>query len=199
MGRNGSAFTHDQLQTANLYLRCWQISFDLCPEPEMGRVIVGHDDRVLHVDPFTQLRFMQQGFIFGQLLQLLHPIIAQRWASLEDNQLCDFAVDLLHCRCWIRFIRSRAIATEQSVHWYLELRRLEGNELPAIGVVDDLRISVALAFLHDNFASAPSLAQVAKAVHVSPFHFHRLFSKIAGISPKKYLQHKQLQVARWML
>ena len=34
----------------------------------------------------------------------------------------------------------------------------------------------------------PTLAQLARAVGLSPYHFHRLFSRIAGVTPKAYAQ-----------
>ena len=66
-------------------------------------------------------------------------------------------------------------------------------------VLDGGRIARAIAYLHDVYPESPSLAQISKQAHMSPFHFHRLFSRQAGISPKHYLQKKQLQVAKWLL
>ena len=57
----------------------------------------------------------------------------------------------------------------------------------------------ALAYIHENYHLAPSLSDVARAVSVSPFHFHRLFTAQVGVSPKHYLQGRQLQMARWLL
>jgi AraC family transcriptional regulator, regulatory protein of adaptative response / methylated-DNA-[protein]-cysteine methyltransferase len=68
-----------------------------------------------------------------------------------------------------------------------------------VGIVSDPRIAQAIAYIHENFDSSPSLTDIARHVHVSPFHFHRLFSKQVGASPKHYLQKKQLQMARWWL
>src|SRR5690606_30298086 len=68
-----------------------------------------------------------------------------------------------------------------------------------VGVVPDLRIARALGYIHDHFAESPSLNDVANAVHISPFHFHRLFSKVVGVTPKQYVLQKQIQVARWLL
>ena len=34
----------------------------------------------------------------------------------------------------------------------------------------------------------PTLAQLARTVGLSPYHFHRLFSRIAGVTPKAYAQ-----------
>lgn len=36
--------------------------------------------------------------------------------------------------------------------------------------------------------TAPTLVQLARAASLSPYHFHRLFSRIAGVTPKAYAQ-----------
>jgi AraC family transcriptional regulator of adaptative response/methylated-DNA-[protein]-cysteine methyltransferase len=50
------------------------------------------------------------------------------------------------------------------------------------------RIEKAIKFLEDNFQRQPELYEVAEKVHLSPFHFQRLFKEWAGISPKRFLQ-----------
>lgn len=56
------------------------------------------------------------------------------------------------------------------------------------------RIARAIAFLVAAVERQPSLDEVAAHVSLSPFHFQRLFSRWAGVSPKKFLQ--VLTVAR---
>lgn len=61
--------------------------------------------------------------------------------------------------------------------------------LPAdISSPDYQRIAQAIEFLEANFRRQPSLKEVAAAVSLSPFHFQRLFSEWAGISPKRFVQ-----------
>ena len=48
------------------------------------------------------------------------------------------------------------------------------------------RIAEAIQFIKKNFKDQPTLDQVAEAVHLSPFHFQRLFSEWAGVSPKSF-------------
>ena len=50
------------------------------------------------------------------------------------------------------------------------------------------RIERAIGFLENNFRHQPDLDVVAEKVHLSPFHFQRIFTEWAGISPKKFLQ-----------
>jgi AraC family transcriptional regulator of adaptative response/methylated-DNA-[protein]-cysteine methyltransferase len=62
---------------------------------------------------------------------------------------------------------------------------------------DYFRISRAIDFL-DRRPDA-SLDAVAAEVGLSPFHFHRLFSRWAGTSPKRFLQFRNAVTARRLL
>jgi len=61
------------------------------------------------------------------------------------------------------------------------------------------RIEKAIAYINDNFKSQPTLEEVAEHIHLSPFHFQRLFSKWAGVSPKKFLQYISVEHAKNIL
>lgn len=61
------------------------------------------------------------------------------------------------------------------------------------------RIAEAIDYIKSNFKDQPDLAQVAEYVHLSPFHFQRLFSEWAGTSPKKFLQYISLEHAKQLL
>lgn len=50
------------------------------------------------------------------------------------------------------------------------------------------RIEEAILYLEKNFQHQPELDDVAEKVHLSPFHFQRIFTEWAGISPKRFLQ-----------
>lgn len=50
------------------------------------------------------------------------------------------------------------------------------------------RIEQAIVYLEKNFQRQPELDEVAEQVHLSPFHFQRIFTEWAGISPKRFLQ-----------
>ncbi|MGE5518932.1 MAG: methylated-DNA--[protein]-cysteine S-methyltransferase [Candidatus Dadabacteria bacterium] len=61
------------------------------------------------------------------------------------------------------------------------------------------RIAEAIEYLTDNFTKQPVLDEVAEKVHLSPYHFQRLFSEWAGVSPKKFLQFLTLDYAKSIL
>lgn len=51
------------------------------------------------------------------------------------------------------------------------------------------RIEQAILYLQQNFTRQPELEEIAEKVHLSPFHFQRIFTEWAGISPKRFLQY----------
>ena len=61
------------------------------------------------------------------------------------------------------------------------------------------RIAEAIEYLTQNFKEQPKLDEVAKQVHLSPFHFQRLFTEWAGVSPKKFLQFLTIEYAKNIL
>jgi AraC family transcriptional regulator of adaptative response/methylated-DNA-[protein]-cysteine methyltransferase len=60
-------------------------------------------------------------------------------------------------------------------------------------------IEQALLFLGANARAHPSLAEVAASVGMSEFHFQRLFTRWAGVSPKRFLQFQTLEHAKRLL
>jgi AraC family transcriptional regulator of adaptative response/methylated-DNA-[protein]-cysteine methyltransferase len=64
---------------------------------------------------------------------------------------------------------------------------------------DYRRIEKAIRFLEENFLSRPSLEQIAESVHLSPFHFDRLFKRWAGIPPVRFLQFLTLEYTKGVL
>lgn len=61
---------------------------------------------------------------------------------------------------------------------------------------DYRRIEAAIHFIAARHTSQPSLEEIARHVHMSPYHFQRLFTRWAGISPKKFLQYLTFQYTR---
>lgn len=61
------------------------------------------------------------------------------------------------------------------------------------------RVAEAIEFMRAHFREQPSLDEVAQHIHLSPFHFQRLFSEWAGVSPKKFLQFLTLDYAKSLI
>ena len=65
--------------------------------------------------------------------------------------------------------------------------------------IDYKRIAQAIDYIKINFKKQPNLDEVANKIHVSSFHFQRLFSQWAGTSPKKFLQYTSVEYAKSLL
>lgn len=61
------------------------------------------------------------------------------------------------------------------------------------------RIAQAIDFIVGQVNSQPTLDEIAAHVHLSPFHFQRLFSRWAGVTPKRFLQVLTLERAKQLL
>lgn len=61
------------------------------------------------------------------------------------------------------------------------------------------RIAQAIDYIHGNFKDQPSLDDIATAIGISPFHFQRLFTEWAGVSPKKFMQFLSVGYAKQLL
>jgi AraC family transcriptional regulator of adaptative response/methylated-DNA-[protein]-cysteine methyltransferase len=51
------------------------------------------------------------------------------------------------------------------------------------------QVARAIDYLYEHFREQPSLDEVAAQVNMSAFHFQRVFTEWAGISPKRFLQY----------
>jgi len=65
--------------------------------------------------------------------------------------------------------------------------------------LDYERIAEAIAFLKDNFKAHPKLDEAAEHVHLSPFHFQRMFQDWVGVTPKQFLQYLSVEHAKRLL
>ncbi len=64
---------------------------------------------------------------------------------------------------------------------------------------DYKRIEKAIQFIENNFKSQPTLDQIAESVHLSKYHFDRIFKRWAGISPIQFMQFMTLDFTKQKL
>jgi len=196
---DGPDFSDIESDLFGLDVRRWHSWFNRPPENDMARLLVGSDHRLLIADPNAEQFLLDSGGDSADFMRTLAPIIEQRWPELDDHAH-DVALEVDGRPWWIRFRRRHGLDEgSDAVAWFLELRPLRPGELVTTGLIDDERIAAALAYIHDHYRDSPTLTDIAEAVHVSPFHFHRLFSRQVGTTPKQYVLQKQVQMARWML
>lgn len=61
------------------------------------------------------------------------------------------------------------------------------------------RIASAMAYLVDRATAQPRLEEIAAHVHLSPYHFQRMFCRWAGTTPKRFLQVLTLERSKELL
>ena len=71
--------------------------------------------------------------------------------------------------------------------------------MDGFAVEDYDRIADALRFLDAHVQDQPELKDVAEHLHLSEYHFQRLFTRWVGISPKRYLQYLTKERAKQLL
>jgi AraC family transcriptional regulator of adaptative response/methylated-DNA-[protein]-cysteine methyltransferase len=64
---------------------------------------------------------------------------------------------------------------------------------------DYARIEQVIYYLEKNASRQPSLSEIADHIHLSEYHFQRLFTRWVGISPKRFLQYITKEHAKQLL
>jgi AraC family transcriptional regulator of adaptative response/methylated-DNA-[protein]-cysteine methyltransferase len=64
---------------------------------------------------------------------------------------------------------------------------------------DYLRIEQAILYLENHYQEQPVLEEVAAQIGLSEYHFQRLFTRWAGVSPKRFLQFLTKEGAKELL
>jgi len=77
--------------------------------------------------------------------------------------------------------------------------RYKIEEMKTQEIINYNRIAEAIDYIKQNFKTQPNLDEVAKKIHVSPFHFQRMFTDWAGVSPKKFLEYISIEHAKNIL
>ncbi|MBE9061221.1 methylated-DNA--[protein]-cysteine S-methyltransferase [cf. Phormidesmis sp. LEGE 11477] len=73
--------------------------------------------------------------------------------------------------------------------------------LPRLDLKDDLldhyqMVAAAISFIRQHQAEQPDLSVIARHVGLSEYHFQKLFTHWAGISPKRFLQYLTIEQAK---
>jgi AraC family transcriptional regulator of adaptative response/methylated-DNA-[protein]-cysteine methyltransferase len=64
---------------------------------------------------------------------------------------------------------------------------------------DYLRIEQAILYLENHYKDQPELGEVAANIGLSEYHFQRLFTRWAGVSPKRFVQFLTKEGAKSLL
>lgn len=65
---------------------------------------------------------------------------------------------------------------------------------------DEELAQCAARFLDDHFNRPLTLAEMARQLHVSPYHLHHIFKRVRQMTPASYLATRRISAAkRWLL
>lgn len=59
-----------------------------------------------------------------------------------------------------------------------------------------VRLLPSVEYMHTSFAQRPTLKTIARVMRLSPFHFHRRFTALFGLTPKHFLLDCQIVSAK---
>lgn len=65
--------------------------------------------------------------------------------------------------------------------------------------IDYLRIERAIEYIREHIHEQPTLDSIAASIHLSTYHFQRMFTEWAGVSPKKFTQFLTIEYAKRLL
>lgn len=90
----------------------------------------------------------------------------------------------------------RVVASELALFF---LRHLPKSEMGTPANYGETKVNEAMAWYEANLQLSPNIADVARAIHLSPTHLRRLFHKIRGVSPQSAFTHVQFERAKWLM
>ncbi len=90
----------------------------------------------------------------------------------------------------------RVVADELTLFVLKHIPKSELGPAPNFG---EGKINEAMAWYEANLAKGPTIADVARAIHLSTTHLRRLFHKIRGISPQNAFTQVQFERVKWLM
>jgi AraC family transcriptional regulator len=122
------------------------------------------------------------GAPLGRRMRVLHAAGANAEPLWIDAQLCALAAEM-----------QELVADERS----------KAARIPAVKATtrDELfrRVSRAKTWLDTHFDLDPDMEQAARDACLSPYHFHRVFTRTFGMTPHRYVVEKRLARAAYLL
>src|SRR5262245_20059433 len=173
-----------------------QVTETLCPffQPGFLEHVAGSRSKSIHsqlddievgpaVAEFHEQLYTKTGHV-AAILQALHEASRPGRACVArvEDQFHELAGALFELRDGVRTeidqIPAQRVATREELY-----RRLhQGRD-----------------FIGSCFAQPITVALAAKAAHLSPYHFHRMFKEVFGQTPVQFLQERRLTMAKRLL
>jgi AraC-like DNA-binding protein len=106
---------------------------------------------------------------------------------------------VFHC---VVFREFQALGQGAFVFFSLQPHAFEWTSVRPVDLAADaelVRLLPTLKFMQQDFHRNPTLDDIAKKAHLSPFHFHRRFTDLIGQTPKHFLLSCQIHEAQRLL
>ena len=164
-----------------------QFVFNKDAKPVFPKRSLGLDERVeeqLHQHARQALEHSRRGQIYTDRL-LLPDVRGDLW--------------IFHC---VVFKDFPALGAGAFVFFTLQPESFEWVAVRPQDVAADaelVRLLPTLKFMQQEFHRNPTLDEIAKRAHLSPFHFHRRFTDLIGQTPKHFLLGCQIHEAKRLL
>lgn len=164
-----------------------QFVFNKDAKPIFPKKDMGLDDRVvqqLHQHAKEALEYNKRGQVYADRL-LLPDARGELW--------------VFRCTVAREFT---ALGTGPVVFFCLQPESFEWVAVRPQDVAADpemVRLLPTLKFMQAEFHRNPTLDEIAKKAHLSPFHFHRRFTDLIGMTPKHFLLGCQIHEAKRLL
>jgi AraC family transcriptional regulator len=92
-----------------------------------------------------------------------------------------------------------ALSTALAVHLLREYGEIAVHLQPVSGRLPREKLMRAFEFIQDQLEANLTVAGIARAVHMSPYHFTRLFKRSTGLSPYRYVIQARVKKAKELL
>ena len=116
---------------------------------------------------------------------LLHIVMALR-EGLQDRRANDA-------------IYGEALSIALTVHILRKYGGIATGQQYANGGLSREKLMLAIEYIQDQLESGLSVSGIARTVHMSPFHFARLFKQSTGKSPYRYVVQARAKRAKELL
>lgn len=131
------------------------------------------------------------------------PTLVERLAPVYERPFHDPMFALLASRAWTEagradglFVDSVAIALLSAM---LSAAQAHCRDVAHLGPRTDLRFKRVIDFIEAHLHLEITLTDLADVACLSPFHFTRAFRNRHGISPVRFVQHRRIERATWLL
>jgi AraC family transcriptional regulator len=92
-----------------------------------------------------------------------------------------------------------SLATILSVHLIRHITGPPRLPVPADSVLARRKLHSVIEYIMENLQGSPTLEQMAAVVHLSPYHFARLFKATTGLPPYQYVIARRVERAQHLL